>query len=106
MCRVATLMVIACLLASVHQVSAEEPDRAQSPETALAGQPAPDMVKDVELGAIYGKGAQWPVLRPEDQLSVILWDEGKRKVRVNGAGTDVLSFSHSALQRNGVDVLH
>lgn len=105
MCCVATLMAFACLLASVHQVSAEEPDRGQSPETALAG-PALDAVKDVELGAVYGKGAQWPVLRPEDQLSVILWDEGKRKVRINGAGTDVLSFSHSALQRNGTEGLH
>lgn len=80
--------VIAGLFLSAGQVVAAQVIQEVRPTTELGSVLILDVVDDSELGAIYGKGYQGKILRTEVAVPVILWDEGKRKIRINEIRSD------------------
>lgn len=99
--RVTGCAVIAGLLLVVWQAGAESVGNG-APKMALGSVPLSDEVNDADLKAIYGKGNCEQTLRPEVDISVILWDESKRKVPIHAA-LDMVTSIHSDIRRQSVE---
>lgn len=88
------LAMMAALLTNVCHAVAAEPAKEMPPVTVL-GELTLNVVDDKELNAISGKGYHVQMFRPEVALPVILWDEGKRKGRIQEIRSNVVSSGHS-----------
>jgi hypothetical protein len=89
-------MMAALLMNADYMVAAES--TREAPGATVSGELTLIAVDDQELDAIYGKGYQLQIFRPEAALPVILWDEGKRKGRIQEIRSTVISSGHSNLQ--------
>jgi hypothetical protein len=86
------------LLLVAWQAAAENAGK-DTPITAVGSVPLSDAVDDAGLKAIYGKGCREQTLRPEVGISVILWDESKRKVPIHGTVLELVMHVRSDIRR-------
>lgn len=59
------------------------------------------VINDAELNTVYGKGEHRQGLSSNDPISVILWDEGKRKGHIYENQMDVLKHGQLDAHHNG-----
>jgi len=76
--------------------AAENAGKDLQPITALGSKPLSYVVNGADLNAIYVKGY---CERSEVGISVILWDEGKRKMPIYGTAGDVFTDGCSDIRR-------
>lgn len=99
--RATWIVVIAGLLITACQVFADETGNELTTAKAWGIGTASAGVDDAVLNAVYGKGYPEQALRTEVHLSVILWDEGKRKVPIQGTTSGVVMYGHSDVHLQG-----
>lgn len=97
--RITWMLLAPSLLIGTGEASTVEITNEVLPATTLGSDLTLMVVGDTELNTMYGKGYERPVLRTDERLSVILWDEGKRKVRSSGTGMSVVTYSSDGCRR-------
>lgn len=93
-------MMAALLMNVGHTLAAESAKDA--PQATVLGELTLIVVDDKELNTIYGKGYHLQLFRPEAAMPVILWDEGKRKGRIQEIRPNVVSSGHSDINHQAV----
>ena len=99
--RITGSVLAASLLLGTGQVSSLEVSCETSPVTKLGNVRAVDVVNDTELNTVYGKGELRQGLRVDDGISVILWDEGKRKGHIHESQMVVVTHGQLDVHRIG-----
>ena len=97
--RFSWISLTTSLLMSTGQVSSAENFSEYQTPTTLDSNVALVAVGDTELNAIYGKGENRQGLPANDGLSVILWDEGKRKGLAHERQMGVVTHGKLDVQR-------
>lgn len=93
-------MMVLLLTNACHAVAAESAK--ETPAATVLGELTLKVVDDKELDAIYGKGYPVQIFRPEAAMPVILWDEGKRKGRIQEIRSTVVSGDHCDISQQAV----